>query len=205
MNDKRPPPEYWLEDTKDNGIPYARINDLFGDDETITAEQIATIEDRTSLQIRFSSQEMPEPMADKGETLNPEYLAMTDRPTWSRTGGWVLAGAWDNEDGEITLMYARPKGNRGMKSATACQHENFIAQVDVNRLRKGEGDPVTDYSADVRIKCADCGLAFRFMGLECGNNRFEPKVSVDATELRIPIEPDYVHEILGISNIAGNA
>ena len=82
---------------------------------------------------------------------------------------------------------------------------NFSAQVNVGRLSENEGGHITGYAADIRIKCAECGLPFRFMGLECGNSRYEPKVSVDATELRAPIEPEYAREILGISKVSGNA
>lgn len=71
----------------------------------------------------------------------------------------------------------------------ACQHENFRASVNVSRLTREEGAPVTGYAADVTIACAGCGLPFRFVGLAAGNHHAEPRVSVDGTELRAPIEP----------------
>lgn len=93
-----------------------------------------------------------------------------------------------------------------MNNPTKCKHMKFAAQVDVGRLTGSkEGSPVTGYTADIRIKCAECGLPFRFIGLDCGDSQHEPKVSVDATELRAPIEPEYVPEILGISKVSGNA
>lgn len=91
------------------------------------------------------------------------------------------------------------------KRATTCQHKQFCASVEVGRLSKNENGPITGYTADVRIKCAECGLPFRFIGIECGSSPFAPKVSVDATELRAPIEPAYVQEILGVPSVAGNA
>lgn len=71
----------------------------------------------------------------------------------------------------------------------ACKHENFKASVRVARLSKVDDGPITGYSADVTVNCADCGLPFRFVGLNAGNSFVEPRVSVDGTELRAPLEP----------------
>ena len=71
----------------------------------------------------------------------------------------------------------------------ACQHENFAASVKVGRLSQGDGGPITGYAADIMVKCAQCGLPFRFIGLAAGNHYAEPRVSVDGTALRAPIEP----------------
>ena len=70
-----------------------------------------------------------------------------------------------------------------------CQHENFRANVKVGCLCREEGAPITGYTADVTISCAGCGLPFRFIGVAAGNHHSEPRVSVDGTELRAPIEP----------------
>lgn len=70
-----------------------------------------------------------------------------------------------------------------------CQHMNFAADVKVGRLTQVEGGPITGYTADVTVKCAECGLPFRFVGLAAGNHYAEPRVSADGTELRAPIEP----------------
>lgn len=75
------------------------------------------------------------------------------------------------------------------KARENCQHYNFAAKVQVGRLTHGDDGPVTGYSADVTVKCADCGLPFRFIGLAAGNHFAEPRVSVDGQELRAPIEP----------------
>jgi hypothetical protein len=66
---------------------------------------------------------------------------------------------------------------------------NFRAQVDVTRLTKEAGGPVTGYTAEVTIRCDQCEMPFRFIGLEAGNHHAEPRVSVDGAELRAPIEP----------------
>lgn len=77
----------------------------------------------------------------------------------------------------------------GAMSAAVCSHLNFKASVNVGRLSHDEGGPITGYTADVRVNCAECGLAFRFIGLAAGNHYAEPRVSMDGTELRAPIEP----------------
>ncbi len=66
-----------------------------------------------------------------------------------------------------------------------CQHEEFDAKCTVERI----GDPVTDYSIDVHVKCRQCGQPFRFKGLGVGVSFQRPLVSIDGEELRAPIEP----------------
>lgn len=70
-----------------------------------------------------------------------------------------------------------------------CKHEQFRAECNTARLSHEEGGPVTGYSLSVRVECAQCGLHFRFIGLQAGNHFAEPRVSVDGKELRAPIEP----------------
>ncbi len=82
---------------------------------------------------------------------------------------------------------------------TKCKHENFSANVSIGRLSTVNNGPITGYTADINIKCAECGLPFRFIGLECGASPHAPKVNADATELRAPLEPAYATEVLGIS------
>lgn len=72
---------------------------------------------------------------------------------------------------------------------TKCEHFNFKCSAAIGRLSKVEGGPITGYCADVRVNCAECGLPFRFIGIAAGNNPFEPRVSIDGTELRAPLEP----------------
>lgn len=70
-----------------------------------------------------------------------------------------------------------------------CQHENFVCECRVNRLSEEEGGTVTGYSTNITMRCAACGLPFRFVGLSAGTHHSEPRVSTDGTELRAPIEP----------------
>lgn len=74
-------------------------------------------------------------------------------------------------------------------SAPKCEHPEFSAMVRVGRLSKDDGGPITGYTADVKVECAKCRLPFRFIGLTAGNHYAEPRVSMDGTELRAPIEP----------------
>lgn len=73
--------------------------------------------------------------------------------------------------------------------ATSCAHEDFMATVDVGRLSNEEGGPINGYTFEARIKCTQCNLPFRFIGLPAGNHFAEPRVNIDGTELRAPIEP----------------
>lgn len=70
-----------------------------------------------------------------------------------------------------------------------CTHNSFRCNAKIGRLSRDEGGPITGYTADVSISCAECGLPFRFIGLSAGNHFHEPRVSIDGTELRAPIEP----------------
>lgn len=67
---------------------------------------------------------------------------------------------------------------------TGCQHMQFKASVNVNRL-----EDVGKFTADVTIECSDCGLPFEFLGMEPGSSFTHPRVSIDGTEARMPIGP----------------
>lgn len=70
-----------------------------------------------------------------------------------------------------------------------CPHEDFDASVEVNRLTSAEGGPVTAYTAGIRINCAGCGEAFRWIGVQAGLMPDRPMVSIDEAELHAPIRP----------------
>lgn len=65
-----------------------------------------------------------------------------------------------------------------------CNHEDFAAEVDVTRL--SDSGRLT---ADVRIKCAQCGLPMRFIGLPAGVDLNGAATSADGTEGRFAIAP----------------
>ena len=70
----------------------------------------------------------------------------------------------------------------------ACEHETFVAQVDVFRLgdddRLGE---VVRFAAEVRIACVDCGRRLGFRGMPQGLSPEEPMCSPDLLEARLPL------------------
>jgi len=63
-----------------------------------------------------------------------------------------------------------------------CPHEHFNAHVSVNRLSDSGR-----FSADIRIKCIDCGEPFRFLGLPAGVDLNGASVSIDGTEANLAI------------------
>lgn len=84
-------------------------------------------------------------------------------------------------------------------TAKPCEHMNFIGQVNVYRLSDVEGGPITGFTTGIEVKCADCGLPFRFKGVPFGSHPAEPRLRADGEELRAPIEPAYATKILGRS------
>lgn len=70
-----------------------------------------------------------------------------------------------------------------------CKHENFKVECNVSRLTEVEGGPVTGYTTDITIHCADCFKPFQWVGVPLGYSPNQPMVNFDATELRAPIKP----------------
>lgn len=70
-----------------------------------------------------------------------------------------------------------------------CEHSNFQGSVSVTRLTADEDGPVTGYTTDIRVRCNDCGMPFKFVGLPGGSSRSAPTTSWDGADLRAPIEP----------------
>lgn len=75
--------------------------------------------------------------------------------------------------------------DREQPAPSTCRHLAFEAFVTVNRL-----EDTGRFSADVMIRCRDCGSPFRFLGLPSGVLTATPTVSIDGLELRAPIEPE---------------
>lgn len=82
-------------------------------------------------------------------------------------------------------------------NAKPCEHINFHVQANVFRLSDTEGGPITGFTTSIEVKCADCGLPFRFKGIPFGSHPAEPRLRVDGEELRAPIEPAYARTVLG--------
>ena len=65
-----------------------------------------------------------------------------------------------------------------------CQHENFTANVAVNRLQDSNR-----YMADVTIACAECSMPFKFKGLPMGLDLGGAAMCPSRLEARLAIEP----------------
>lgn len=74
---------------------------------------------------------------------------------------------------------------------SGCDHKGFVAYVAVNRL-----EDTGRFSADVKIHCIDCKEPFRFLGLKAGSSPYEPLVSIDGLEARMPIEPQGIPKLM---------
>lgn len=73
-----------------------------------------------------------------------------------------------------------------MSGPKTCEHKQFSATVAVNRM-----EDTGRFIADVKIGCVECGLAFEFIGPAAGIAWDRPTVSIDGTEMHVPIEPCY--------------
>jgi hypothetical protein len=65
-----------------------------------------------------------------------------------------------------------------------CAHMNFSADVIVARLEDSGR-----FMAEVKVKCADCGEPFQFLGLEPGLDLSGARVSIDGLEANMAIAP----------------
>lgn len=70
-----------------------------------------------------------------------------------------------------------------------CQHINFSAEVKVGRITDGDAGPVTNYVAEVSVKCAACGVPFHFVGVDSGFGFLKPTRDFVGTTLHAPIAP----------------
>lgn|GEM_PF-2477863 len=69
-----------------------------------------------------------------------------------------------------------------------CEHREFDAGVDVNRLTDDVGK-LTGFMAHIRVRCRGCGVMMKFLGLPIGCHLDGATVSVGAEELRAAIAP----------------
>lgn len=66
----------------------------------------------------------------------------------------------------------------------SCPHDDHQVAAQVTFL-----SDTKHWTADICIRCAHCGIAFEFVGLEAGWSPEHPMVDVTAQELRLPIKP----------------
>ncbi|GLQ09272.1 hypothetical protein GCM10007913_12040 [Devosia yakushimensis] len=72
-----------------------------------------------------------------------------------------------------------------MTKTPPCPHMNFEASVTVARLEDSGR-----FMAEVKIKCAECGEPFQFLGLDMGLNLRGATVSADGLEANLAISPN---------------
>ena len=70
-----------------------------------------------------------------------------------------------------------------------CSHMNFSAVVKVARVTDGDVGPVTNYIAEVGVKCSECGVPFHFVGVDGGFGYLKPTRDFLGTTLHAPIAP----------------
>lgn len=115
-----------------------------------------------------------------------------------RTGYW-LTHAWGCTCGrplsswmesEATARAAWRKhaaaADRG-DPPTICHHPTFTADVSVHRIGADADRPPTHIMAEVTVRCAACGVPFRFLGTGTGLSFSKPTVDLPATTLHAPI------------------
>lgn len=88
------------------------------------------------------------------------------------------------------------EASRTSEQQTCAHRTSHTAEVGVAYL-----EDTGRFSADVRIKCAECGLPFQFIGLPLGLNLNGAAMSVDGQEARIAIAPvgRVMHPLEGLS------
>lgn len=64
-----------------------------------------------------------------------------------------------------------------------CEHKSFEAKFEVNRFEDGR------FQADIGLRCVDCKLPFKFLGLPMGLDFSGAAVSYDGCEARMAVWP----------------
>lgn len=71
-----------------------------------------------------------------------------------------------------------------------CTHEDFAAQVDVNRITGNvEGGALSNIYVEVRVVCLHCGVPLVFHGLPLGINPKHPTMDITAKVVTLPARP----------------
>jgi hypothetical protein len=75
-----------------------------------------------------------------------------------------------------------------------CKHEEFWADVAVGRIGEedeGSGGRPTWYSAEVQVKCVQCGTPFRAVDPEIPKGALRGRITsnIDGTLINIPMWP----------------
>ena len=124
------------------------------------------------------------------KTVNPDTIAgirLIADPSIVAAAGQTY-DCWVNSLGAVAVIFPNDV-KLGVKpdefevvAYHPCPHKKFHANVRVNRLEDSGR-----FSADITIKCEECGEPFRFLGLPAGVDLDGAAVSVDGTEARLAI------------------
>lgn len=71
-----------------------------------------------------------------------------------------------------------------------CEHKKFFSTTEITRLTTEQGK-VKGFVLELHVACEECGQSFEFIGpsIPLGLSSEFPTVSLDGTEIRLPIKP----------------
>jgi hypothetical protein len=117
--------------------------------------------------------------------------------TW--LGAWRTRHHLADEDGRKHAELNAPAPVDPAK----CAHEEFRSYLGVGRM-VDEAGQLTGFHASVGITCVQCGTEFVFLGVPQGMSLDVPAVSIDGSELRVPIAPSFAWQGPGaVPNVRG--
>ena len=79
-----------------------------------------------------------------------------------------------------------------------CQHINFQVGTQVTLIEDKPGVRMLD----IKMRCADCGKPFEFVGPPVGVNYYRPTVSLDGQIMTVPIVPEGEKQPEGLPYLA---
>lgn len=69
-----------------------------------------------------------------------------------------------------------------------CTHEDFVCVGDVKKIVELEGSQDVIHTViDLTVACAECGASFGFKGPLGGHSWDEPRCSIDALTIHLPL------------------
>jgi hypothetical protein len=117
------------------------------------------------------------------------YLDDEDGSGWNKVthGG---SPHWPHSNITIGLDSIQPRDPQAADPDKPCHHDDHEAVVNVIKLTASDTAPTpVGYTAEIKIRCANCGEPFRWTGVPAGQSPRQPTCSVDETELRAPLRP----------------
>jgi hypothetical protein len=81
---------------------------------------------------------------------------------------------------------------------SACEHMDFVVETEVFRLHDhGDSDSPSSFTIKVWVRCVDCDASFGFKGPPAGFSFSEPRCSVDALTVELPLMSPTELELAG--------